>query len=64
MKTHVNLVDLVGSYATNEPARQFATEVELSKYTRQTDRIFRQSDAKTSLLSFLLRRIFNPRPGY
>ncbi|KAJ7808396.1 hypothetical protein B0H14DRAFT_3152107 [Mycena olivaceomarginata] len=59
---HVNLMDFVDILTTGEPVHRFATERELSEYTKSTGKIFPQSQAHGSLLRHLLRRIWHPPP--
>ncbi|KAJ7301049.1 hypothetical protein DFH08DRAFT_724713 [Mycena albidolilacea] len=47
---HVNLMDFVDILTTGESVHRFATERELSEYTKSTGKIFPQSQAHGSLL--------------
>ncbi|KAJ7189987.1 hypothetical protein GGX14DRAFT_483934, partial [Mycena pura] len=59
---HVNLVDLVDKRRTGKRVRRFATELELSRYTKNSKKIFPSWRAyKGGLLRYLLRRILHPR---
>ncbi|KAJ2929609.1 hypothetical protein H1R20_g7495, partial [Candolleomyces eurysporus] len=64
LNTHVNLVDLT-TLPENEEITIFASERQLSKYTRERSAIFPRSDAVASgtLLHSLLRRITFPPPA-
>jgi hypothetical protein len=62
---YVNLVDLVDMQRTGEPAKQFASEKELSVYSKATKKIFPKDEAKAGgVLRFLLRQILRPRVGH
>jgi hypothetical protein len=58
-RTHVNLVDLVDYPLTGRLAEIFASEKELSEYTRRTEKIM-TSKLAGSLLRHLRRRIKDP----
>ncbi|KAJ7486357.1 hypothetical protein B0H11DRAFT_1721549, partial [Mycena galericulata] len=59
---HVNLIDLVDIHNTGKPVHRFASEYELSVYTKQTKKFFPPSHLyKGPLLKYLLRHIFAPR---
>ncbi|KAJ7858098.1 hypothetical protein B0H13DRAFT_1640718, partial [Mycena leptocephala] len=61
---HVNLMDLVDVLSTGERVHRFATERDLSIYTKKTGKMFPRKDAfKGPLLQHLLRRIFSPPPA-
>ncbi|CAE6374527.1 unnamed protein product [Rhizoctonia solani] len=61
---YVNLVDLVDMPNTGKKARLFETEGALSKYTKNSEKIFPRKDARAGgLLKHLLRNIVNPRRG-
>lgn len=60
LSIHVNLVDLTDGVDSSE-IRLFETEKELSEYTISSHKIFpRENVHSGSLLSDLLRHIFNP----
>ncbi|KAG2354028.1 hypothetical protein BDR07DRAFT_1454263 [Suillus spraguei] len=60
--THVNIVDLVDTESTGESVTVFASEVDLSEYTKATGKFFPRDNAYAGgLLRYLLRRIMNPR---
>ncbi|TFK69021.1 hypothetical protein BDN72DRAFT_841109 [Pluteus cervinus] len=57
--THVNLADLVATFATGQPVEIFPDRRALKVYTRRTKKIFPKATAKSSsLLKCLLRRMF------
>ncbi|KAG6819153.1 hypothetical protein H0H93_014834 [Arthromyces matolae] len=59
---YVNLVDLVDFPNTGDPVKRFATEEQLSGYTKATGKFFPRDDAKAGgLLKHLLRNIMSPR---
>ncbi|KAI9001215.1 hypothetical protein BD414DRAFT_474009 [Trametes punicea] len=59
--THVNIVDFIEAPLSGKPIRTFNTELELSKYTRETKKFFPRYDVNAgSLLRSLLRQIMNP----
>jgi hypothetical protein len=61
MSTHVNLVDLVDCAKTGKPIRKFASEQELSEYTRESEKFFPAGSAYAGgILKHLLRHILNP----
>lgn len=60
MSIYVNVIDLVGSYATSKPAQTFPSEPALSTYTMKTGKCIPNGMVRTSLLQFLLRRAFRP----
>ncbi|CAE6527895.1 unnamed protein product [Rhizoctonia solani] len=60
----VNLVDLVDTPYTGEPAKHFKSETELSKYTKRTGKYFpRDNVFAGDLLKYLLRQIVVPGKG-
>ncbi|EJD50532.1 hypothetical protein AURDEDRAFT_182442 [Auricularia subglabra TFB-10046 SS5] len=62
--THVNLVDLT-ECNEGETVVVFPTEVALSEYSQQTDKIFPKDELEAgSLLRSLLRHIDHPRPEW
>lgn len=63
---HVNLVDLTQAGIDGlGDVTVFGSEVELSRYTKKTRKVFPLDEAKAGgLLKFLLRRIDSPRSGY
>jgi hypothetical protein len=57
-------MDLVDVLSTGERVHRFATERDLSIYTKKTGKMFPRKDAfKGPLLQHLLRRIFSPPPA-
>ncbi|TDL15743.1 hypothetical protein BD410DRAFT_902445 [Rickenella mellea] len=60
-RTHVNIVDLVDTQRTLRRVEVFPSEVELSKYTKETRKYFPPKNAYAGgLLRYLLRHITNP----
>ena len=61
-KIYVNIVDLVDAPNTGEPVHVFATELQLSAYTKATGKYYPEENAMAGgLLRFLLRHIISPR---
>jgi hypothetical protein len=59
-KVHVNIVDFIDSERTGLPLHKFGSARLLATYTHKTGKIFPKVNAKqTTLLRFLLRRIYN-----
>ena len=60
LRMHVNLVDLV--HGSKEEVTIFETEIELSEYTKETEKFFPKEDAKDGgVLRALRRHILVPR---
>ncbi|KAF8951643.1 hypothetical protein BDZ97DRAFT_1931980 [Flammula alnicola] len=61
MSTHVNLVDLVDGFKSQQPVQTFSSAKELSEYTIENGKYFPMEDAYAgNLLKYLLRYIFDP----
>ncbi|KAG9847636.1 hypothetical protein KCU98_g3831, partial [Aureobasidium melanogenum] len=58
-KTHVNLVDLMNARRTHKKVGKFDTEKQLSKYSRETGKIYPKKDAKGDVVKVLLRHILS-----
>ncbi len=60
-RTHVNLVDLVDVFGTDDHVRVFDTVQKLSAYTQANGKYFpRDGIGAGALLKYLLRQINNP----
>ncbi|TDL17498.1 hypothetical protein BD410DRAFT_696001, partial [Rickenella mellea] len=60
-QTHVNIVDLVDTQRTSERVNVFPSALELSVYTKETEKYFPRENAYAGgLLRYLLRQIMNP----
>ncbi|KDQ53392.1 hypothetical protein JAAARDRAFT_161918 [Jaapia argillacea MUCL 33604] len=64
---YVNIVDLIDAPRTGEKVRVFRTEKELSRYTKESGKVFSMNGYAGGLLEYLYRRIVNrhaePRQG-
>ncbi|XP_006460537.1 hypothetical protein AGABI2DRAFT_220577 [Agaricus bisporus var. bisporus H97] len=60
----INLIDLIDARDHNVDIIHFATEQQLSEYTRETKKIFpREHEEAGTLLRYLLRHIMHPDPN-
>ncbi len=60
-RTHVNIVDLVDTQRTSKRVKVFPNALELSMYTKDTEKYFPRENAYAGgLLRYLLRQIMNP----